>query len=399
MQRRRLQKGSLTLRSGTWYARYYITKNGQRKMHSHKLAIKDDLHYAKNAKALRQKLAAHMVDVNAKADHETQDEKKPPTIGEFWEKTYYPWVEANKRHSTHYSYGQIWNQFIRDHVKGHTLAGYRTSDASKFLTGLAEQGYGRNTISHVRSSLSGCLSHAVNLGLIDTNPVAAAKSLSKAKAPGKTESYSLLEIENLVTCLKDDPECQLLIMLCGFQGLRPSEAQALGWDCVDLDQGVIHLRRSVVRNIVSDLLKTDHAMASLPLIGPVRDLFKAHRSAQRKAWTADVHGQSVSIEPTWVFQNSAGKPLDLKDLVRKRIKPAIAKWNVSHAEQSQIMWKSLYALRRSASSFLWQLTGSVEASQLLLRHRTPNVTISHYLKADRSGRVKGLKMLEQEIED
>jgi hypothetical protein len=40
MQRRRLQKGSLTLRSGTWYARYYVNKNGSRKMVSHKLAVK-----------------------------------------------------------------------------------------------------------------------------------------------------------------------------------------------------------------------------------------------------------------------------------------------------------------------------------------------------------------------
>jgi hypothetical protein len=89
-----------------------------------------------------------MVDVNAKADHETQDEKKPPTIGEFWEKTYYPWVEAN---------GQIWNQFIRDHVKGHTLAGYRTSDASKFLTGLAEQGTaGTRSLMSVRASAAAC---------------------------------------------------------------------------------------------------------------------------------------------------------------------------------------------------------------------------------------------------
>jgi hypothetical protein len=171
----------------------------------------------------------------------------------------------------------------------------------------------------------------------------------------------------------------------------------MAWDSVDLDQRVIHLRRSVVRNIVSDQLKTDHASASLPLISVVTEVFKTHRDLQRKAWTADADGQAVSIEPTWVFQNSAGKPLDLKDLVRKRIRSAIAKWNANHAEQSQIVWKSLYALRRSASTFLWQLTGSVEASQLLLRHRTPNVTISHYLKSDRSALVKGLKLLEEKM--
>jgi integrase len=78
-------------------------------------------------------------------------------------------------------------------------------------------------------------------------------------------------------------------------------------------------------------------------------------------------------------------------MVRRAIKPAIEKWNAERDEK--IEWRSLYALRRTAASLLWSLTGSVEASQQVLRHATPAVTMRHYLKPDRSRMVEGLKML------
>ena len=43
---------------------------------------------------------------------------------------------------------------------------------------------------------------------------------------------------------------------------------------------------------------------------------------------------------------------------------------------------------------MWSLTGSVEASQQVLRHQTPASTIRLYLKADRSELVRGLKLPE-----
>lgn len=117
------------------------------------------------------------------------------------------------------------------------LAAYKTSDASKFLTRLADSGLGRNSISHIRSLLSGIMSHALNLGVIDRNPLEGAKVLSKVKQPVDTESYSLREVEDMISALEGESDCRLLVGLCGLLGLRPSEATALGWDCVDLESG------------------------------------------------------------------------------------------------------------------------------------------------------------------
>lgn len=39
----------------------------------------------------------------------------------------------------------------------------------------------------------------------------------------------------------------------------------------------------------------------------------------------------------------------------------------------------------------------MRSSQQVLRHQTPAVTMRHYLKADRSELVRGLKMLEEKL--
>jgi integrase len=215
-------------------------------MVSHRLAAKDDVHYAKNSRQLRQLLQEHM----AKVNREVEEIEGPDIlVSDFYGDTYLPWVEANKKPSTTSSYKQIWSQHLESHFEGAKLGEYRTSDASKFLTALAKRGYGRNTISHTRSSMSGLFSHAVNLGLIERNPLSEAKSLSTAKPPAETESYSLREVEDLISCLAERPDCQLVIALCGFLGLRPSECAAVQWGDVDLDQGLLHLRRGMVRGV------------------------------------------------------------------------------------------------------------------------------------------------------
>jgi len=372
MRSRKHQRGSTILRSGKWYVRFYGSDRVQR---NEVLHIKDDEFHSPKCKAVRDAAAKVMARVNAELG-QSQD-----TVGEFFDNVYWPWVEANKRPSTSSSYKDLWDRHLKPHCGTAKIAAYKTSYASKFLTGLAESGLGRNSISHIRSLLSGIMSHALNLGVIDRNPLEGAKVLSKVKQPADTESYSLREVEDMISALESEPDCRLLVGLCGLLGLRPSEANALGWDCVDLDQGVIHLRRAFVRGVLGDL-KTHGSAQTLPLICPVRLLFGE--------WAA-------TTKRKWVFENGAGEPADFKRMIRNRIKPAIEKWNKEHGEERRVRWLGLYAFRRTAASSLWSLTGSVEASQLLLRHKTPDVTFRHYVKSDRSELIRGLKLLEAKL--
>jgi integrase len=375
MRARKHQRGSICLRSGKWYVRFYGSDKVQR---NELLHTRDEEFHSAKCKPVRDAASRVMARVNAELDREQDG----ATVGGFWETSYLPWVEANKKPSTAASYKDLWERNLRPHCGGRKLAEYRTSDASKFLTSLADSGLGRNSISHVRSLLSGIMSHALNLGIIERNPLEGAKVLSKVRQPPATESYSLREVEDMVSALEGEPDCRLLISLCGFLGLRPSEANALAWDCVDLEAGAVHLRRGVVRGVVGDL-KTEGSAQTLPLIGPVRALFEE--------W------ESKTAKRVWVFESKAGTPADVKGMVKRRIKPAIERWNAAHGEERRVRWLGLYAFRRTAASSLWSLTGSVEASQLLLRHKTPDVTFRHYVKTDRSKLSVALGLLEAKL--
>lgn len=76
-------------------------------------------------------------------------------------------------------------------------------------------------MAHVRSLASGIFTAAINDGLLKLNPWSQVKTRIKAKAPGETASYTLTELEDIVTLLKDRVDGQLVVCLAGMMRLRP----------------------------------------------------------------------------------------------------------------------------------------------------------------------------------
>jgi integrase len=372
----RYQSGYIYEASGAFFVRYYVTAivdgTPTRVQSSYRLCSKDEKHHSRTCKPVKQLAADHMAEVNAQT--------KPAndlTVATFWEKTYLPFTEANLRHSTVHGYKQIWSQHLESHFGQMLLKEYKTPMGSVFLTSLAKT-LGRATIQHIRSLASGIFSHAVNLGHIESNPWHDVKVLGKTKAPGETAHYTLEEAENIISALVEHVDCQLIVALAFFLGLRPGEIQGLRWEDVDSTadaNGVrwIHIRRAVARNVVGET-KTASSVASLPLIGPVVIPLALWR--QKRA------------NPTegWVFPNSKGKPVDLRSVVSRTILPTLTK--------KKIAWKTLYAGRRGAATILTQLTGDALAAKELLRHKNLAVTTDKYVKAIPEALMKGIKLLE-----
>jgi integrase len=302
------------------------------------------------------------------------------TVCEFWEKTYLPFAEENLRHSTVHGYKQIWSQHLKGHFGTTLLKDYRTASGSLFLTTLAKT-LGRHTIQHIRSLASGIFSHAVNVGVIDSNPWHDVKVLGKTIEPGETAHYTLEEAEDIISALVDQVDAQLIVALSFLVGLRPGEIQGLRWEDFDTlpDPGGIrwvHIRRSVVRNRVGET-KTKGSVASLPLVAPV--LIPLTLWHQKKG------------RPTegWLFPNQKGKPIDLRSVIGRKIMPTL--------EGKNIPWKTLYAGRQGAATILTQLTDDALAAKELLRHKNLAVTTDKYVKAIPEALLKGIKLLEQEV--
>lgn len=351
----RHQRGYVYEASGSFFVRYY-SSGAQR---SHRLCSKDDKFYSRTCHAVKMLADEFMQSVNAGKVGNAQD----TAIVKFWEQTYLPFAVENLRHSTMYGYRQVWGQHLEKHFGTLILREYRTHMGSAFLTRLSKT-LCRTTVQHIRSLASGIFSHAVNLGLIDSNPWHDVKVLGKSRAPGDTAHYTLEEAENLISALVDHVDCQAVMALACFTGLRPGEIQALRWD--DIEEDWVHIRRSIVRG-KEGALKTAGSLASLPLIAPVK--------------TALALWRQKAGENERVF------PRDLRTMIQFTLVPTL--------KAKGIQWKGLYAGRRGAATILTELTGDALAAKELLRHSNIGVTQQKYVKKIPEALMRGMKLLEE----
>ena len=370
----RYQSGYIYEASGAFFVRYYVSEivdgKPRRVQLSHRLCSKDDKHHSRTCKPVRQECEKFMRTINDRAPGANE---RDITVTEFWEKTYLPFAESNLRKSTVWGYKQIWNQHLKAHFAEMTLREYRTHMGSLFLTSLAKK-LGRHTIQHVRSLASGIFTHAIGVSeVIESNPWHDVKVLGKTKEPGETQHYTLEEAENIIRALVDRVDCQLIVALAFFLGLRPGEIAGLRWE--DFDENAVHIRRAAARGVVGET-KTKSSVASVPLIAPVRIPLNLWRE------------KSGNPSEGWVFPSTTGKdsPLDLKSLVQRVIVPTL--------KEKKMEWKTLYAGRRGAGTILTQLTGDALAAQQILRHKNLAVTTGHYVKQIPTAGLEGMKLLE-----
>ena len=370
----RYQNGYVFASSSSFHLRYYQTEivDGQprRVQKSQRLCAKDSVHHSRTCKAVRQLAASVLAEVNGQTAPVVNQ-----TVADFWDMIYLKFIEENLRHSTVWGYKQIWEQHLRPHFGTTYLRDYRTATGSLFLTQLART-LGRHTLQHIRSLASGIFTHAVNRGVIETNPWHDCRVLGKTIQPGETAHYTLEEAENVISALVKHVDAQAVMALAFFVGLRPGEIQGLRWE--DISDGWVHVRRSVVRNIVGET-KTSGSVASLPVIAPVKTVM---------ALWWEKCGRPTS---GWVFPNAKGKPRDLRTTVTGKIVPTL--------EKAGLEWKTLYAGRRGAATVLTELTGDALAAKELLRHKTIAVTQAKYVKAIPEALLRGMRLLEASTSD
>ncbi|HTZ84568.1 MAG TPA: site-specific integrase, partial [Candidatus Acidoferrales bacterium] len=251
----RWQVGYLFTRHNGWFVRYYSTKivDGQPKRVQCCKRLCDGDVPKKTVEQLRYE---HMASVN-----EVTQPQADLTIVDFWDKTYEPFIEENLKPSTVRGYKQVWAAHLKKHFGTVLLKDYRTPHGSVFLTSLSKT-YAKHTVQSIRSLASGIFSHAVNLGHIESNPWHDVKVLGKTKEVPATKHYPLEEIENIISALVEHVDCQLIMALAFFLGLRRGEIEGLQWG--DIDAGFIHIRRSAWQGHITTP-KTKKSVRSIPI--------------------------------------------------------------------------------------------------------------------------------------
>jgi integrase len=360
----RTQEGYLRKRFGAWHLSYYITENGDRKLKSHRLC--DDSQTKSQAKQLRNEFLRTQVNIGV-------ENAGPMGVVDFWDSVYLPFIEStnNLKPSTVHGYKQVWNQHLKSHFGTLNLSDYKTHMMSVFLTGLAKTLRPR-TLNAIKWLASAIFAHAVATGKCEVNPIRDAKVLGKTLGHGDTKSYTLEEIENVITALVDHVDAQLVMALSFFAGMRKGEIQGLQWG--DIDSEFIHVRRAFSRG-VAGLPKSKKSLRPIPIIQPVRGLLMLWRAKNPNG--------------VWVFTNSEGNALNMDMFANKVIKPALRK--------AKVEWKGFHAGRRGVGTKLRSLTGNSTAGRDVFGHSTTRVTEEHYEHRLPEDALRGMRLLEAEV--
>jgi integrase len=314
------------------------------------------------------------------------------TVRDFWQHQYLPYCESEwkgkgMRPSSVRGFKQIWKQHLESHFSDTTLRAYTAKQARRFLSSLKTK-QGHNTLRHVRALSSAMFAEAVERDLIDANPWRGVKLPKDCKDPEPTGWYTLQEAEDIISALVDHVDCQLIMALSCFLGLRPGEIAALKVE--DFDTECVHIRRSVVRGIVGTP-KTLESVRDLPLIDAVRVPLELWR-------------RKCGRKEGWLFESRNGTPVDLHNVIRRVIVPHVEGSRAcvlcdKTPKASGVTWKSMYSGRRGAITMVIENTnGNYAVAQALAGHKRMTTTLNVYKKAiTPEGFADGMKQYERKM--
>jgi integrase len=164
-----------------------------------------------------------------------------------------------------------------------------------------------SVLGTARTVLSGAYREAVRLGMVAVNPVTGTQPPARPRRQATT--WTPVQIGRVLDAARADVALYARYLVALTTGVRPGELRALMWADVDLDAGVLTVRRTMTRDarfrhVVGATTKTGRSR-TVALTAEAVDALRAHRAAQNARRLA---------APAWaerpvIFDRGDGHPL------------------------------------------------------------------------------------------
>jgi integrase len=311
-----------------WYVRYYKDNEfGKRVRLAHRLG---DLEMEKIDRIRAQR--AWMKDVNAESRRRVGialseiEEDRGLTIGEYYRAHFKPAIDEG-RESTAIAYDKIWRLYCQS-LEGMKLRQFGTGDAKRFLEPLYKR-LNRNTLSHVKSLMSGVFTHAIGV-YIETNPWREVKlDQKRMRKPKEQEHYTVEERDAILKVIKR-LDAKVFFALCSVAGLNPSEAAAVKWENIDLDAKpypTLAITEAASYGILADTKRPQRKRVLL-ILPPLLSLVREYHALRGKLGGL-------------LFQRAATrKVVDPYGSIPRHIRKCV--------KGNGLKWKAMYAARHGA---------------------------------------------------
>lgn len=255
------------------------------------------------------------------------------------------------------------------------------AEVDQLLAAKIAAGLSPSTVHRIRAVLSQCLDQGIRWGVAQRNVARLSRSPKLIRPEGRTLSPE--QARGLLASLRGHRN-EALYTLMLSTGMRRGEALGLKWGDVDLEGGVVRIRRSLKReggHIVTADTKTLKSRRAVNLPEPVVELLTRHRDQQEKQ---RVDLRAAWVETGFVFTSSIGTPIDPRNLYRD-FQKVCENAGLSH-------WHP-HELRHSAASLMLANGVKLQVVSQVLGHSSIRMTADvygHILDPDREQAAKAM---------
>ena len=234
-------EGTIRKRSnGTWEARVTVAfdpETGKQKYKSF---------YAKTQKEAKAKLEEYLEEKSTQETNSIIPEDSDNddlTLNE-WLDIWLADYLSDIKSGTLVSYKSLSNNHIRKELGKYKLKNLKPPVIQKFYNKLKTQGLSPKYIKNIHGCLHRALDMAVKVEYIEKNYTSVC-SIPKG-APEEVNPLTEDEQKKLFRAMKGE-EHEYLFLTDIFTGMRCGELIGLTWDCIDLERGIITIRRQIVQ--------------------------------------------------------------------------------------------------------------------------------------------------------
>jgi integrase len=240
-------------------------------------------------------------------------------------------------------------------------------DVQRWIDALVRQGFAATTIHPAIAVLMGALREAALLGITDRHLGQGIRRPSIDRTPKAT--WTTEDVRRVLAAVDGDPIYNALYLVAAMTGMRPGELKALKWADVNLDTGLIIVRRTITldtdgKEIIADRTKGKRQRVNA-ITAPVIEKLRWHRVEQTKRRLMAEQWHDLDL----VFDRGDGHWL---------IQSTWQKWQTKLSERVGVPKITHHGLRHSSASIDLETGTHPRVVSDRLGHSHVSMTLDQY---------------------
>jgi integrase len=299
---------------------------------------------------------------------------KTPTLSELMTRWFETVLSREVARSTYDNYHTVVKYHVLPVLGRRKVTDITVADIDRLLALKLGAGLSASTVHRIRALISQCLDQGVRWGDVPTNVARLSRPPKMVRPEGRTLTRE--QAQQLLETLKTHRHESLYLLMLST-GMRRGEALGLKWEDLNLESGIVRIKRNLKREggrIVTADTKTLKSRRAVNVPAPVLEALQRNRNLQE---VEKAHLGGAWVDSGFIFTTSIGTPIDPRNLYRE-FSQICEKAGLGH-------WHP-HELRHSAASLMLASGVKLQVVSEVLGHSSIRMTADvygHILDPDR----------------